>query len=102
KLKPKVIVAENVKGMLLGKAKAYVGKIKEEFENAGYDVQIFLLNSATMGVPQARERVFFICCRRDLNMPKLEIQFNEKPITFAEVNEGFVTNFKALMPSHAN
>lgn len=58
-LKPKVVVAENVKGMLSGNAKGYVNIIRKEFGRIGYDVQIFLLNAATMGVPQKRERVFF-------------------------------------------
>lgn len=82
KLQPKVVIAENVKGMLQGNAKAYIKRIKAEFEKAGYAVQLFLLNAASMGVPQKRERVFFICQRKDLNLPKLELIFNEPPIIF--------------------
>lgn len=85
KLQPKVVIAENVKGMLQGNAKAYVKKIKTEFEHAGYKVQLFLLNAASMGVPQKRERVFFICQRNDLNYKPLKLAFNEKPIVFKEV-----------------
>ena len=76
KLQPKVVIAENVKGMLQGNAKTYVKRVKNEFEKAGYKVQLFLLNAASMGVPQKRERVFFICQRNDLNFPKLELKFN--------------------------
>ena len=85
KLQPKVVIAENVKGLIQGNAKAYVHRIKKEFELAGYKVQLFLLNAASMGVPQKRERVFFICQRNDLNFPKLGLKFNEKAITFAEI-----------------
>jgi DNA (cytosine-5)-methyltransferase 1 len=85
KLQPKVVIAENVKGLIQGNAKAYVHRIKKEFEAAGYKVQLFLLNAASMGVPQKRERVFFICQRNDLNFPKLELKFNEKPILFKEI-----------------
>jgi len=85
KLQPKVIIAENVKGLIQGNAKSYVHKIKAGFEDAGYKVQLFLLNAASMGVPQKRERVFFICQRNDLNFPKLELRFNEKSITFGNV-----------------
>jgi DNA (cytosine-5)-methyltransferase 1 len=97
KLKPKVVVAENVKGILLGNAKEYVRKIYKGFEDAGYYCQHFLLDSSTMGVPQRRERVFFICLREDLaspflyqkdmftSLPKLELTFNEKPITFGDI-----------------
>lgn len=87
KLQPKVVIAENVKGMLAGNAKVYVKKIKEAFIDAGYQVQLFLLNAATMGVPQKRERVFFICQRNDLKFPKLELNFNEKPITYNEIEK---------------
>ena len=85
KLQPKVVIAENVKGMLQGNAKTYVKKIKTEFEEAGYKVQLFLLNAASMGVPQKRERVFFICQRNDLNYKPLKLSFDEKPIVFKEV-----------------
>lgn len=87
KLQPKVVIAENVKGMLQGNAKAYVKRIKDEFEKAGYQVQLFLLNAASMGVPQKRERVFFICQRNDLKFKPLKLAFNEKPILFKEIKE---------------
>lgn len=87
KLQPKVVIAENVKGMLQGNAKAYVKRIKDEFEKAGYKVQLFLLNAASMGVPQKRERVFFICQRNDLNYKPLKLAFDEKPILFGEFTD---------------
>lgn len=68
-LQPKVVVAENVKGILLGSAIDYVLKIYEKLDKAGYYVQHFVLNAATMGVPQRRERVFFIALRKDLSEP---------------------------------
>lgn len=81
KLQPKIVVAENVKGMLQGNAKGYVKQIIGLLNTAGYNVQLFLLNGATMGLPQKRERVFFICSRKDLNFPKLKLGFNEKLVT---------------------
>ena len=85
KLQPKVVVAENVKGMLQGNAKGYVKQIINLFNVAGYNVQLFLLNGATMGLPQKRERVFFVCSRKDLNLPKLKLGFNEKPIPVKDI-----------------
>jgi len=85
KLRPKVVIAENVKGLVLGNAKGYVNEIFKAFREAGYDPQLFLLNAAFMGVPQARERVFFIARRKDLNLPKIKLGFHEKPILFGEV-----------------
>jgi DNA (cytosine-5)-methyltransferase 1 len=88
KLQPRVVIAENVKGLIQGNAKAYVHRIKKEFELAGYKVQLFLLNAASMGVPQKRERVFFICQRNDLNLPKLKLEFNEEAIPFRFIDNG--------------
>jgi DNA (cytosine-5)-methyltransferase 1 len=84
RLQPKVIVAENVKGLILGNAKGYVKEIFAAFREAGYDAQLFLFNAARMGVPQARERTFFIARRRDLGWAPLKMAFSEKPITVAE------------------
>jgi DNA (cytosine-5)-methyltransferase 1 len=87
KLQPKVVIAENVKGLIQGNAKSYVHRIKKEFEAAGYKVQLFLLNAASMGVPQKRERVFFICQRKDLNLPKLDLNFNEEAIPYKLIED---------------
>jgi len=98
-LQPKVVVAENVKGLLLGNAKEYVRNIYRAFDEAGYYCQHWLLDASKMGVPQRRERVFFICLRKDISdpflyqkdiftiNPELELKFNEKPILFNEVYE---------------
>lgn len=83
KLQPKIVVAENVTGLLLGNAKGYVNEIINRFKSAGYSVQLFRLNSAFMNVPQARERVFFVANR--MGYRPLKLEFNEKPITFGEV-----------------
>lgn len=97
RLQPKVVVAENVKGLLLGEAKAYVGKIYRAFEKAGYCVQHWLFDASTMGVPQRRERVFFVCLRKDLidkvpleynlfnAIPRLVMDFKEPPVLMCEI-----------------
>jgi DNA (cytosine-5)-methyltransferase 1 len=85
RLQPKVIVAENVKGLILGNAKGYVKEIFAAFREAGYDTQLFLFNAARMGVPQARERTFFIARRRDLGWGKLEMKFEEAMIPIGKL-----------------
>ena len=96
-LQPKVVIAENVAGLMLGNAINYVRRIYDEFEKAGYSCQHFLLNSSKMGVPQRRKRVFFVCLRNDLaepflyqmdiftHVPKINLIFNEKPIYFRDI-----------------
>lgn len=85
KLKPKIIIAENVKGIILGNAKGYVNEIVKHLHVIGYDVQIFLLNAAFMGVPQRRERVFFLAQQKELALPDINLVFNEPPISFGAV-----------------
>lgn len=86
-LQPKVVIAENVAGLIKGNAKGYVNEIFKAFQEAGYVPQLFLLNSAFMGVPQRRERTVFVARRKDLILPKLSLQFHEAPIYFGEVRE---------------
>lgn len=63
---PAFFIAENVKGLLtIGKGEA-LKQIKEDFESAGYDVSVNLVNSRDYGVPQLRERVFIIGVRNDI------------------------------------
>jgi len=96
KLKPKIAIAENVKWMLAWNAKMYTQKVVRELNRIWYDVQLFLLNGASMWLPQKRERVFFVCKRKDLNFPKLELEFNEKPILFRDINEWVIKIFKDI------
>lgn len=90
RLRPKVVIAENVKGLIVGSARGYVRQIFAAFRKAGYETQLFLLNSSRMGVPQARERTFFIARRIDLNLPKIVLDFNEEPLTAAAAIEDLV------------
>jgi DNA (cytosine-5)-methyltransferase 1 len=84
KLQPKVFILENVKGIIQGNAKLYSKQIVKKMTDAGYTVQVFLLNAASMGVPQKRERVFFIGYRNELKFPKLKLEFHEVAIAFGE------------------
>ena len=100
RLQPKVVVAENVKGLLLGEAKKYVQRIHKEFDEAGYTCEHWVLDAQKMGVPQRRERVFFVCLRKDLIekvphqyslfdiTPVLNLSFNEPTIIFGDVMDG--------------
>jgi len=73
RLRPKVAIAENVKGMLIGNAKGYTKMVMARFKEIGYRPQLFLINSADCGVPQKRERVFFCAVRNDIDVPPLKL-----------------------------
>ena len=65
--KPKIFVAENVKGMMtLGKGEVFK-QIVQDFSAAGYTIYHKLLNSAEYGVPQVRESVILVGVRNDLD-----------------------------------
>jgi DNA (cytosine-5)-methyltransferase 1 len=76
RLRPKVIIAENVKGMILGNAKGYTKLVMSRFREIGYRPQLFLINAADCGVPQRRERVFFCAIRDDIKA--LALRLNPK------------------------
>lgn len=58
--KPKAVLIENVKGLL--SAMSYSDLIIQSIESLGYyiDKQPLVLNSVDFGIPQNRERVFFV------------------------------------------
>lgn len=84
RLKPKVAIAENVKGMLIGNAKGYTKLVMARFKELGYRPQLFLLNSADCGVPQKRERVFFVAVRNDIGVPPLKLAPTHRWISAGE------------------
>lgn len=84
RLKPRVAIAENVKGMILGNAKGYTKLVMQRFREIGYTPQLFLLNAADCGVPQRRERVFFVAQRNDLKRPALILQPKHRWISAGE------------------
>lgn len=88
KLQPKIVIAENVKGLIQGNARGYVKQIFQAFREAGYSCQLFLLNAANMGVPQRRERTFFIANRLG---KKINLDFREEPIPFSSIFNGKVS-----------
>jgi DNA (cytosine-5)-methyltransferase 1 len=97
KMQPKIVIAENVSGMLKGNAKGYVKLIVKEFERIGYKVQVFLLNASSMGVPQRRERVFFIAHKTDKT---LKLSFNEKPVLYRDIRQETGTTLSNVTPRY--
>lgn len=87
RLKPKVAIAENVKGMLLGNAKGYTKMVMARFKEIGYRPQLFLVNAADCGVPQRRERVFFCAIRNDIDVPPLTLAPKHRWISAGEATQ---------------
>lgn len=111
RLRPKVIVAENVSGMMRGSAQKYVGRIRQRLSGAGYLLSFNLLNGETMGLPQSRARLFFVAVRGDLaasaglpsfgmvdRVPALDMRFDEPSIGFGSVMETIRSKGISIMP----
>lgn len=96
KIRPKVFIAENVSGLLKGNAKAYVRKILDKATSIGYETQLFLLNGQQCGLPQKRERCFFVGRRKDLKLPKLSLKLDSKIIPFKDIKLDTGTIFENL------
>ncbi len=87
RLKPRVAIAENVKGMILGNAKGYTKLVMQRFKEIGYRPQLFLINAADCGVPQRRERVFFCAIRDDIKAKPLTLKPQHRWISAGEACE---------------
>jgi len=65
--KPKYMLLENVKGLTNKNHKITFEKILSEIERIGYNVYYKVLNTKDYGIPQNRERVWFVGFRKDID-----------------------------------
>lgn len=95
-IKPEFFVLENVKGLLTLKKGFFKKDIVERFSNLGYNVTYKVLKACDYGVPQKRERVFFVGLRKDIFKDK----FFEYPLPTKKI----VSTYDALsdLPSLDN
>lgn len=85
-IRPKVFLAENVKGLLTWENGLAIQTIVEDFSKLGYRVEYKLFNTADYGVPQTRERVIILGIRNDMHA-----SFDWIPPTHSDTD-------KALLP----
>lgn len=67
-VRPRVFVAENVSGLVKGRAKGYFKQIFAKLAACGYRVEARMLDAQWLGVPQSRQRLIFIGVRDDLGL----------------------------------
>jgi len=65
-VKPKFMFLENVKHILKVGNGEVIEYIKEKIKETGYHLQIEQISPHEYGIPQQRERVYFICIRDDI------------------------------------
>jgi len=64
--KPRICIAENVKGLMTLHGGEIFRRVRDAFDEAGYNTYYQLINAADYGVPQKRERMIMVCVRKDL------------------------------------
>jgi len=74
-LNARFFVFENVKGLTVGKRRAFLDEVIEEFNRAGYNVLTpwKVLNAHDFGVPQDRARLFLVGARAGFNLPRYPV-----------------------------
>ncbi len=76
-IKPDFFILENVKGLLSMEKGLYKEDIIKRFSELGYNVNYKLLKASDYGVPQSRERVFFIGLNKE--------RFGDKFFNFEDI-----------------
>ena len=64
--RPKCFILENVKGLVRHDNGQTIKKIIEELEESGYSTTYKVITSLNCGVPQMRQRVYFVGIRKDI------------------------------------
>lgn len=83
-VKPKIIIGENVKGLITHKKGETLKIILNTLDELGYQTSYQLLNSQYFDVPQKRERIIIIGTRKDLNIQPIFPRENNYIITLRE------------------
>ena len=101
--KPRYMLLENVKGLMSKRHKPTFDKIISELYRIGYFVKWQVLNTKEHGIPQNRERVFFVCCKSwtdfcNYEWPeKGELKILLKDVLEDEVDEKYYLSEKQII-----
>ena len=69
---PKYMIAENVKGLISHNKGNTFNTVLNTLNEIGYNTYWKVMKSTDFNVPQARERVFIVCIRKDIDTGKFE------------------------------
>ena len=80
-LQPRHFVFENVKGLTVGRHRAFLEELIDEFAATGYVIREpwKVLNAVNFGVPQDRQRLFLIGAKRGCTLPDYPDAITGKP-----------------------
>jgi DNA (cytosine-5)-methyltransferase 1 len=85
--KPKIVVGENVVNLERMDNGNVLKTIKEDFEKAGYTVDVWKFFAPDYGIPQRRTRLFFLCVKNGIEgfpvKPEPKFSANHRSIKWA-------------------
>lgn len=100
-VRPRVVLLENVAGLLSSHHGRDFGVVNGTLAELGYSVGWRVLNSKNFGVPQSRQRVYIVGCHRDINGPGqilFEAERGERNAAESESNgETAISPFKKII-----
>jgi DNA (cytosine-5)-methyltransferase 1 len=80
---PSILFLENVKHILKVDNGKVIKYILKKLKGSGYNVQLFQMSPHNYGIPQQRERVYFVCIRTDIYKEDVKLVIKgEKNINF--------------------
>ena len=91
RIRPKIAIIENVRGVLY-RNKDYLRSVVGELERFGYAVETRILNSVHYGVPQNRERIVIVASTVGWNWPE--------PLVTAPITAGVALGDMAYQERH--
>jgi DNA (cytosine-5)-methyltransferase 1 len=83
----KYFILENVKGLVNHDKGNTLSTVLKLLDDAGYKVYHKILNSIDFGVPQMRERIYFVGVRKDLIADDFSYEFPKKSDTKISIEE---------------
>lgn len=92
--RPAALVMENVPGMLSVGGTNYADLVCAELAEIGYRTGYALLNAVWYGVPQFRERIFFLGIRQDLRATPIAPATTHRP----ETSQGYSRPARTVSP----
>ena len=93
-VKPSCFILENVKGLVTHDKGNTLKIILKELDEAGYDVTYNVLSSIDHGVPQMRQRVYFIGINKDLQKDITKFQWPD-PVPKPSLSKYLIDDKKA-------
>lgn len=100
-LKPRVAVAENVRGMTTGTVRGQLIEVLERIRSMNYDATVWQLEASRYMVPQVRRRIFVVAWdpERTAGKPELPTPYGEV-VTASAAFKGLNTIVRDIEPNH--